>query len=141
MPGLHQANRSRSFASIAIWITAFASMVFIAAWQFKWLPTSEVETTDAGPKPGFESVNGIEEVSQSRHLEDLNLADENALFALQQEPEIPANQIVDTALVPSRPNAGSDISPVRRQRECWNDPGWLVGTGFRQRDISTRPGR
>ncbi|WP_166825241.1 L,D-transpeptidase family protein [Thalassoroseus pseudoceratinae] len=114
MPGLQQANRSRSFASIAIWVTAFASMVFIAAWQFQWLPTSEVETTDAGPKPGFESVNDTEEASQSRHLEDLNLADENALFALQQEPEIPADQIVDTALVPSRPNTSSEPPPFTR---------------------------
>lgn len=114
MPGLHQANRSRSFASIAIWVTAFSVMVLIAAWQFKWLPTSEVEVSDAGPKPGFESVNNLEEGTRPRHLDELNLANEQALFALQQEPEIPADRIIDDALTPSRPDAGTEPPPFSR---------------------------
>ncbi len=114
MPGLHQANRSRSFASIAIWVTAFSVMVLIAAWQFKWLPTGEVEVSDAGPKPGFEAVGETEDGTRPRHLDDLNLADEHALFALQQEPEIPADRIVDNALTPSRPDTGTEPPPFSR---------------------------
>ena len=114
MPGLHQSSRSRSLASVAIWVTAFVVMVFIAAWQFKWLPTSEVELGDSGPKPGFESTASTEDGSHPQHLDALNLADEHALFALQQEPEIPTDQVVDTAMIPARPNADSEPPPFAR---------------------------
>ena len=117
MPGLHQSSRSRSLASVAIWVTAFVVMVFIAAWQFKWLPTSEVELGDSGPKPGFESTASTEDGSHPQHLDALNLADEHALFALQQEPEIPTDQVVISRIGFLVLNKESRSSTCRHQKQ------------------------
>lgn len=102
---MYRNESTRSWSSVAIWLSAFASVTLIAAWQFQWFPTDEAEPVPLRPRNGFESLTKKDGSPTSAGLAydtgtstepdtlepPIDFTQPGALFSHQSEPPAAAN--------------------------------------------------